>query len=516
MSRYRKFIFPIMVLCLISISIFYSKNNTRPTLSDLRNTAEVGLQAVECWLPVKEAWPRLDCYRMYVPEDHAKADGRLIAFPVMIFRTDSPEPRRAPVLHLGGGGPGGGMYLDDDFSIQGIINDHDDISLKQGRDLVVIDPRGAGLAEPLLNCGRFVDNEIHRLQKNLSLQEELLLQKQDYIACFNDFRERGIDLAAYNSVSVIQDMALLRNALNVKEWVLIGVSYGAVYAQLMAGRYPDTVQSMVLDSAAFPDLKLQHEFVARLLSPYKALYEYCERAQFCREDMPDVKARLWRIVETLDKQPREVTVSYFDRGLDKSLKVTINGHRFLAILVYAVYYGEQIYEDLPSIITAFEKDRVHESFSFKRYATNYAAFMIDRGFADLSMFSHYCYDDESFVDIEFIEQQIAYLPNDLLQESAKYLVENHQLCQLLTEREVDPIVNAVLKTDIPTLFLQGKLDIVTPLEDAKLHIENFTQGHLVTVDYSHSVLPVDPCAEIIAAKFVNETAIPKEQLTCDL
>ncbi|CAA6825895.1 MAG: Unknown protein [uncultured Thiotrichaceae bacterium] len=515
MSLSKKIIILIFLLCLIVFALIFSLKNSQKPLNNQRNSAELGLQQVECWLPLKEGWPRLDCYRMYVPEDHEKANSRIIHFPVMVFHTESAKPHRAPVLHLGGGGPGGGMYLDNAYSVQSIINDHDDISLKQGRDLVVIDPRGAGLSEPLLNCGRFVDSEIERLQKDLSLKEELFLQDQDYVGCIQDSAKRNIDLTAYNSISVIQDMELLRKALDKQQWVLIGVSYGAVYAQLLANKYPDVVQSMVLDSAAFPDLKLQHEFLARLLSPYEALYDYCDRSLFCREGMPNVKERLWNIVEKLDKKPHQIPLVYQDQGEEKSLELVLNGHRFIAILAYAVYYGEKIYEDLPDIITTLEEDKPRIDFSFNRYATNYVDFMVDRGFADLSMFSHYCYDDKSFVDIDYIKQQLQNLPNQLLRDAAAYLVDNHESCELLAERTVDPLVNSVLKTDIPTLFLQGELDIVTPPKDAQSHLANFTQGHLVMVEYSHSVLQVAPCAELMAAKFVNDPSISGASLTCE-
>lgn len=506
--------FAILLLSLLVVSFFYNDRQKEVIIDDQRDRLGVGLQQVDCWLELEESWPSIDCFRMYVPEDHEQANGRLINFPVMIFRSADQQQTRTLVLHLGGGGPGGAMYLNEPYSVQQLINNHDDISLKQGRDLVVIDPRGAGLAEPLLNCGRFADNEAQRLQTNLTLKEELELQEQDYVACINDSTKKGIDLSAYNSVSVIEDTELLRQALGAEQWVLIGVSYGAVYAQLLANKFPDVVQSMVLDSAAFPDLKLQHEFLSRFLAPYEALYAYCERALFCRDGMADVKTRIWDIVDKLQKNPQEFELAYFANDKEQTMQLALNGHRFISILAYAVYYGEDIYEDLPDIIKAFEADKPRIGLNFRRYAANYIAYMVDRGYADLSMFSHYCYDDKAFVDISLIEQEIQRLPNQLLKDAAMYLVENHEACQLLTQRTPDPLMNSALITDIPTLFLQGALDIVTPPADAQAHLENFSQGHLLTVDYSHSVLQVSPCAEEMAAKFVNDTSVPKSSLVC--
>jgi hypothetical protein len=90
---------------------------------------------------------------------------------------------KAPVLHLGAGGPGAPMYLDSIESIKTIWEYHDELSPNQGRDLFVIDPRGTGLSKPLLMCDTFVENETKRLKKNLSVTGQNEEVNKDYFKC---------------------------------------------------------------------------------------------------------------------------------------------------------------------------------------------------------------------------------------------------------------------------------------------------------------------------------------------
>ena len=44
-------------------------------------------------------------------------------------------------------------------------------SLQQGRDLIVIDPRGTGQSRPRLICTEFIEGERKRFKQNLTLSE---------------------------------------------------------------------------------------------------------------------------------------------------------------------------------------------------------------------------------------------------------------------------------------------------------------------------------------------------------
>jgi len=66
---------------------------------------QADLVAENCWFEAASDWPRSTCYRMYVPESRDKENSRLISFPIVRFHNPQPQVDRAPLLHLGAGGP---------------------------------------------------------------------------------------------------------------------------------------------------------------------------------------------------------------------------------------------------------------------------------------------------------------------------------------------------------------------------------------------------------------------------
>ena len=88
---------------------------------------------------------------------------------MLVFRSFAPVEGLAPLLHLGGGGPGSPVYLDYPSGAHALWANHDDMSLNQGRDLYIIDPRGTGLSKPLLNmpdrCGQRAGSLVQKLER---------------------------------------------------------------------------------------------------------------------------------------------------------------------------------------------------------------------------------------------------------------------------------------------------------------------------------------------------------------
>ena len=78
----------------------------------------------------------------------------------------------------------------------------------------------------------------------------------------------------------------------------------------------------------------------------------------------------------------------------------------------------------------------------------------------------------------------------------------------------DPSVSAKTKTDIPTLFLHGELDTITPLSDVTEQRKTFTKNCLVTYKLSHSVLGGNKYAQRVAAKFIGDNKRDQKTLDC--
>jgi len=474
-------------------------------VNDINN---VGFISTDCWFTPGSDWPSVDCFRMQVPENHSKPDGRYITFPVIIFKSRTGSNGKAPLLHLGAGGPGAPMYLDYTYSVEELWRIHDDMSINIGRDLFVIDPRGTGLSEPLLSCGTFVDNELHRFELNLSLEENIARIDKDYFKCIDDFLAEGIDLTSYNSFSIARDIEALRLAANVDQWVLLGVSYGSTYAQTITEMFPGSVESMILDSATFPRIKAHHDFIRRTTRPYQKLFNYCDNDPACTEADKNMENRIWALVQKLSDEP--IFMLLENPYSDGVIPFLLNGDRLIGAMFEGIY-GVEIFSELPAIIADLEARRQDR---IKPYVMSYVEYMLDRSWGDVSATSHYCYEDKPFIDFEQIESLIEELPEGYIRNSARYFESWSRYCDRMKIESAAPVLVPSEPFPVPTLFLHGRFDGVTPLSDVENNRSGFINHQLVTFDQSHSILTADDCAEQLAGLFIESHLLESSDITC--
>lgn len=465
------------------------------------------LETTVCWFEAPLGWPDHECYYFFVPENHAVSGGREVAFPVLIYRAFKPVEGLAPVLHLGGGGPGAPVYLDYTKGAHALWANHDEISLNQGRDLYIIDPRGTGLAKPLLTCLTYVEHVVDRWQRNLSIEQQWREADENYRECFDDQRQH-VDFSAYNSLTIARDVEWLRNTLEIKQWILIGVSYASIYAQTIVREYPTRVQALILDSAAFPNLPASEDFVAHTMAPYEALFDYCAAVPTCETPLEGLEERLWQLVDAFNKSPLITEVIHPYEG--KKIEVMVNGHRLIESLIDGTY-GEAIFHELPEIITELEQ---RKSTALEPFVHNYLGYLLDTTYGDISAVSHYCYETKPFIDIAQMREGARDLPAGFIRDYAQLSIDWPDLCDALGVAAGEPRLGVPLQTEVPTLFLHGELDPITRLVDVRSQLAHFSRGVVVTFPLSHDVLSSDQCAESVAAKFVENPFIEETALTC--
>lgn len=487
-----------IVFAVFAVVVVFVVAIERSALAERSGQGDVGLERVDCWFD-KRPWDIFTrCYYMHVPEDHQNLDGRLIKFPVVHFKRKNVFANKTPVVHLGGGGPGGPMYLNDAYSVKHIKYEHDEFSLKSGRDLIIIDPRGSGLAVPSLTCGQFVKNQPRILKQDLSFVEEWSYHEAAFAACINEFKNEGYNLANYNSLAVANDIDLLKHSLKVEKLVLFGVSYGAVYAQVIARLNPENIESMVLDSAAFPHVLFDDEYRQRTLAPYKAIYNYCSLIESCSVSMKNIKERIWAIYQKLEQNPMRMSIDDYNTG--EALDALLNGERFMGALLNASY-GMDIFNDLPVIVEELEQGKTD---AINPYFEDYVAFLLDPQWGDISAQAHYCYETKPFLNFDKIRESIDLLPKGYIHDSALFSFEVNDFCKEMNVPAIDRSFGEEKRITVPTLFLQGEHDTVTPLSDVKKEKSLFTKSRLLIYSTAHSVITSEECAEISAGKFVEQ------------
>ena len=175
------------------------------------------------------------CATYPVWENRATRKGRKIGLNIVILPALGPDRQPDPVFELGGG-PGQGITE----SAGGLARS----SLRQKRDLVLVDQRGTGGSNPL-DCtlyGNPVD--FRRAARELFRPAEI--QK-----CRAKLKKVA-DLTRYTTAAFADDLNEVRQWLGYDRINLSGGSYGTRMAQVYLRRHPETVRSVKLwDTVSF-------------------------------------------------------------------------------------------------------------------------------------------------------------------------------------------------------------------------------------------------------------------------
>ena len=151
-----------------------------------------------------------------VPESHYEPNGETIRLPFVRFRATTPNPG-TPLVYLSGGpgSPGIGIAKSIRFDLF--------MKLRAAGDVIVLDQRGTGDAEPsLLYEGSW---EVP-LDRPADYDEWTPGVKSKIAEAVAHFKARGIHLEHYNTKENAADVDALRRALGLEKISLWGTSYG--------------------------------------------------------------------------------------------------------------------------------------------------------------------------------------------------------------------------------------------------------------------------------------------------
>ena len=453
-----------------------------------------GLVEQPCWFSVDDETVAAQCFRMYVHEEHANSDSPIISFPVI--RVSAGASDLPPVLHLGGGGPGNGMAFGES-QIRSTWENHRKMSLDQGMDLILMDPRGVGLATPQLNCHEWLDTVRGSWSKAITLQREWQISLSADRRCIERLEAAGVNLAMYNSAAIARDVESLRKALAVEQWNLYGVSYGSRYALTIARDFPQSVAAMVLDGVVFPNLRYEEKGALTSQLAIQRAFAWCMDNPHCRDDFPQIEERFWSVAEALNKKPLKLTVT--DPQTFERLPISLTGYRLFSVMFYAAY-DERNHIQFPSVVRSLE----HRNTDLVApHVRRYLGYLLDPSDSDATLATHYCYEEFPFVDSEHTlaaargYQAVIRDPLILSTETTK------EWCDAWLGDVRGPALEGMqISSDIPTLVLHGELDPILPVEDIEEQLASFKNVQLLTYpDIAHDVVSASYCAEITAGEF---------------
>ena len=131
---------------------------------------------------------------------------------------------------------------------------NESLTLNEHRDVVTLNLRGTGLAEPVLTCPEVTDLNIGAFAADIdeTTPEGRAMRSTRSSGATTDSSVEGVDLSAYAADDARHDLEDLRIALGVEQWNIVAGEYGSKLAQILARDFPDSVRAVVVNSTPVP------------------------------------------------------------------------------------------------------------------------------------------------------------------------------------------------------------------------------------------------------------------------
>ena len=468
---------------------------------ELLETASLGLYEVKCWFKRTTAQPPLPCYQLVVPQDYAQPEKGSVSFPIVHLKVT--ERLGPPILHVGGGGPGNAIGINEEEFVNQMLYTYGAISLELGRDLIVIDPRGTGVSSPKLwcvPCRQYIKDSLDAVYDP---EVDYKKTKSCYQQCRDESEEKGIDLGQYHTMNITQDLMSLRRALDIDMWSIYGVSYGGVYAMSLAHHDPDGVEFLILDAPAILSQGKNRFENFNFLRMFNFAVNRCLSKKSCLKKFPALKSEFLQVLSTMEENPVSLTVPHEGQQIKIVVDVDVF-HYYIGRLLY----WPNGYDEFPVFINAlanYEKgDKNLAKEGLEILESFFSEFLElddweDRYMSYLSSQAHYCYEEVPFLDLKQLRKELKDVDahSVLKNYHLDILKEEHDICPNIHDNKADLKQYQYFPLTVPTIALQGTDDpAVLSTTLTSVHQGFLNADILVFKETAHGVLNYEPCGLI--------------------
>jgi len=399
-----------------------------------------------------------------------------------------------PVMYLTGG-PGAGMEY-----YVGRFLEHE---LTKTRDMYILNQRGIGDSEELCPYYFATGRELVVATTLAEQEKEDALRMQ---ACFKAAANRGIDLSAYNTVENARDVRALRQALGFDNWNVWGISYGSHLGQMLVNIDPEGIRTLVLDAILPNDLvdsERIHRFVAR---NHAHIFEECKRqnASIC----DDLEAAYYAAGNALAANP--IAVDAIDEELFPSGKVNVSP-LLIAGIPFSMLYEQDSHPAIPAVIRSLvDVVNTRDAEVFQALVSTADTFA---GISEGMFKAIGCNDgwmaERARVAAEDVQENFGFNQGLFTAQGAQLMADTCVAAGLPPRSREN---YQLIKTDIPTLIVNGDWDPITPPALAQRIAPGFSNGRLIIVPYAgHGpTRSMSECATQVLSDFFNN---PEQDLT---
>jgi len=396
--------------------------------------------------------------RLSVPENYEHPDGKSVTLAFVRLKSTASHPG-PPIIYLAGGpggsaiklmrGPRGSVFL----------------AMRAAGDVIALDQRGTGLAQPDLNCPGKVDFPLNEPGAYPEMLRYLIDASR---RCASYWRSRSVDLATYNVVQNARDIDLVRQALGTDKICLWGSSYGTFLGFSILRHFGDHVSRAIFAGVEGPDdtLKLpgltedQLHSLSRMVAETSALHR----------QIPDFMTLLREVLTAARQRPFVVPVT----GAERTVSITLGGAD-LEQLVAGMLGEREGFEKLPAMLLAF-RNRQWLSPLIQSAAQE----MIKERTGSIGTAMSLVMDCSSGVSPKRLAEITVTAKGTLLGSAMNFPFP--EICSAWNVPQIPQTERMPAHSEVPVLFISGSLDGRTPVGNVEELLAGFPFGAEVVID----------------------------------
>lgn len=449
-----------------------------------------------------------DCGHVVVPEDPAKPGGRTLR--LGFLRASGGTDRTSLPLVMIAGGPGDTLIQPEMFYL---FSDDFLGPLLAGRDIIVLEQRGARYSEPFLDCPEIEALALTAVEQNLAPTAATELRNQAMGVCARRAEANEIDLAQYNVRSIVADIEAARVAFGQDRIAFYGASYGAQIGQHLLRDHPETLVAVVLDGAnALSATSWVQDRARDADEALDRLDALCKADAKCAAAY-DLRALVDQGMALFAAGPLQASIAD-PADPARKLAFQITGEDF-AGLVFGLQTGQSAIRSMPAFLAELlaggEESVVAILGEMAGSALLAARTAAPQQTAALAHAAVVCSDDpvSDATDLVIPDKASPYARAMAASVFAQY----RSYCAAVAVPELPATMDEDATSDVPTLVLAGALDARTPLFRSAEVADHLRRATLaIFPEGTHVQLgEVNACAAAILRGFLEHPGTPPDQ-----
>jgi pimeloyl-ACP methyl ester carboxylesterase len=413
---------------------------------------------------------QVKCGKIETPENYQIPDGEKLSVNFAVLPAIDNSEYKAPLMFLAGGPGQAAVELA--TGLNRVFNE-----VRKTRDIILVDQRGTGESSALSCEFDAVDNVYSTLPDSLDPQEV-----KD---CISQFKG---DVTQYNSENAIRDFDAIREALGHEKLNIYGGSYGTRAGLVYMRMFPDSLESVVLDSVGPIEVPIGM-FGKSGARSFNLLLDNCKASESCNTAFPNLSKEFQEVKERLTKAP--VSIDILHPRLGTPTKLVIDETKFTGNLRFQLY-GMEGRSMVPLVI--------HQA-----YLGNYQPLvgLIARTEGEQLVYTGLLFNIVCNEDIPRVTAaDKAADANNNFDGNDSHLAWE-MICPFFPKYRPSEDFYQSVTANIPTLILSGNLDPVTPPSNGEHSANTLPNSHHIVVENASHTVAMSTCASDLVNEFLT-------------